>query len=282
MIKTVRSGAVDIAYEQFGRPGDEPLLLVMGLSFQMIWWPEEFCEQLAERGFHVVRFDNRDSGLSSRCPGTKYAARDLAADALAVMDALGWDSAHVAGASLGSAIAQLVAITAPQRVRSLTCIMSGGVGGNWNTLRVLKFGVLAKLAGKRYPPDLEGRTQAQVDVIRAMSSPHRPFEQDRIRRIAAVGAERGGLDNAATQRQFAAGRTTGNLTRQLRQVRMPALIVHGEDDPLIRPVASRDIAAAIPGSRLLVYPQMGHEIPSHLFTVLADEIRSTAAAALGS
>ncbi|MEV4414397.1 alpha/beta hydrolase [Catellatospora sp. NPDC049609] len=279
MIKTVRRGDVDIAYEEFGRPGGEPLLLIMGLSFQMIWWPEEFCEQLAERGFHVVRFDNRDSGLSSRCPGTKYTARDLAADALAVMDELGWASAHVAGASLGSAIAQVVAIDAPQRVRSLTCIMSGGVGGNWNTMRVLKLGALFKLTGKRYPSDLAGRTQAQVDVIRAMSSPHRPFEEERIRRIAAVGAERGGLDNAATQRQFAAGRTTGNLTRQLRRLTMPVLVIHGEDDPLIRPVASRDIAAAIPGSRLLTYPKMGHEIPSDLFTTLADEIHAITKAA---
>lgn len=276
MIKTIRNGDVEIAYEEFGRADGVPLLLIMGLSFQMVWWPEDFCEQLAERGFHVVRFDNRDSGLSSRCAATKYTAQDMASDAFAVMDDLGWESAHVAGASLGSAIAQVVAITAPHRVRSLTCIMSGGVGGAWNTLRVLRLGTLAKLMTKRHQPDREGQIQAQVDVIRAMSSPGHPFDEEWTRRTAAIAAERGGLDNSATQRQFAAGRTTGNLTAKLRQLRMPVLVVHGADDPLIRPRASRDIAAAIPGSRLIVYPAMGHEIPSHLYSTLADEIHALA------
>ncbi|NUT34609.1 MAG: alpha/beta hydrolase [Hamadaea sp.] len=276
MIKNVRNGDVTIAYEEFGQPGGVPLLLIMGLSFQMVWWPEEFCERLAERGFHVARFDNRDSGLSSRCAGRKYTAEDLASDAFAVMDDLGWESAHVAGASLGSAIAQVVALTAPARVRSLTCIMSGGVGGTWNTLRVLRFGTLAKLMTSRHAPDREGQIQAQVDVIRAMSSPHHPFDEEWTRQTAAIAAERGGLDNSATQRQFAAGRTTGDLTSRLRGLRLPVLVVHGEDDPLIRPQASRDIAAAVPGARLIVYPAMGHEIPQHLFGALADEIHTLA------
>jgi pimeloyl-ACP methyl ester carboxylesterase len=278
MIKIVQNGDVSIAYETFGQPGGEPLLLIMGLSFQMVWWPEDFCEHLAERGFHVVRFDNRDSGLSSRCAGTKYTAKDMAGDALAVMDDLGWESAHVAGASLGSAIAQVVAITAPQRVRSLTCIMSGGVGGAWNTLRVLRFGALAKLMTTRHSRDREGRIQAQVDVIRAMSSMKHPFDEEWVRRTAAIAAERGGLDNSATQRQFAAGRTTGDLTSQLRRLGMPALVIHGEDDPLIRPRASQDIASAIPGARLIVYPAMGHNLPSHLYGNLADEIHAIAQA----
>lgn len=278
MIRTARSGDVSIAYEEFGRPDGEPLLLIIGLSFQMVWWPEDFCEQLAERGFHVVRFDNRDSGLSSRCAGTRYTAQDMASDALTVMDALGWESAHVAGASLGSAIAQVVAITAPRRVRSLTCIMSGGLGGAWNTLRVLRFGTLAKLMTRRHSPDREGQIQAQMDVIRAMSSPHHPFEAEWTRRAAATAADRGGLDNAAMQRQFAAGRTTGNLRTPLRGLDMPVLVVHGEDDPLIRPRASRDIASAIRGARLVVYPAMGHEIPRHLYGPLADRIHAIARA----
>jgi pimeloyl-ACP methyl ester carboxylesterase len=272
MIKTASNGGVDIAYEEFGRPGGEPLLLIMGLSFQMIWWPDEFCEMLAERGFHVVRFDNRDSGLSTRCDGGKYTAQDMTADALALMDDLGWDSAHVVGASLGANLAQLVAIEG--RARSLTCIMGGGVayGGLLNTLRVMRFGALMRLMVQRFPDTPEGAARSQIAVIKAMSSPHHPFDTEWVTRTAQVAAERG-IDQKATMRQFAAGRTAGNLTKKLRDLALPTLVIHGEDDPLIRTAASRDVAAAIPGARLIVYPAMGHEIPRYLYTSIVDEIQ---------
>jgi pimeloyl-ACP methyl ester carboxylesterase len=273
MAKTARNGDIEIGYEEFGSPGGQPLLLIMGLTFQMVWWPDEFCEQLAERGFHVVRFDNRDTGLSTRfAKGDKYTARDMVSDATAVMDALGWKSAHIAGASLGAGLAQFLATHEPERVTTLTLIMSGGVGGRLKALRVLQFGVLAKLARQRFGTDREGQIESQMAVIRAMSSAEHPYDEAWVRRTAEIAVDRGGIDPAATQRQTAAGFTTGNQTARLKQLTVPTLVVHGEDDPLIRVRAARELAAVIPGAKLVVYPAMGHEIPAHLFGPLADEI----------
>jgi pimeloyl-ACP methyl ester carboxylesterase len=265
------NGDVKIAYEEFGTPDGAPLLLIMGVSFQMVWWPDEFCELLAQRGFHVARFDNRDTGLSTRYAGNKYTAQDMSDDAVAVMDALGWASAHIVGGSLGATIAQVVAIRRPERVRSLTCLMSGGVGSPWNTLRNVRFGTVVKLAGRRYPAGLEGDIQSQVDTFRVMSSPGHPFEEEWGRRVARVSAERG-VDRRAARRQVAAGRTAGDLRGELRRLTIPALVIHGRDDPLIRPRAGRQLAAAIPGARFVEYPAMGHEMPRHLFGSIVDEI----------
>lgn len=273
MIKTATHGDVRLGYEEFGPVDGEPMLLIMGLTFQMVWWPDEFCRRLGERGFHVVRFDNRDAGVSSRMEGKKYTADDMANDALAVMDDLGWKTAHVVGASMGALIAELV--TLKGRARTLTCIMSGGVGGSLNTLRYMRFGALMKLMPKRFPPTLEGATQSQVAVIRAMSSTRHPFDEEWATSVARVAAERG-VDQKATQRQLAASRTAGNLTKRLNDLRLPTLVIHGEDDPLIRVVAGRELAAAIPGARLVVYPAMGHELPHHLFGAIVDEIAAIA------
>jgi pimeloyl-ACP methyl ester carboxylesterase len=277
MARIARNGDVEIAYEEFGTPGGEPLLLIMGLTFQMVWWPDEFCERLAERGFHVVRFDNRDTGLSTRfAKGDKYTAQDMAADAVAVLDAVGWESAHIVGTSLGAGLAQLLSTSHPERVRTLTAIMSGGVGGMLNGARVIQFGVLLRLARQRFADDRAGQIGTQLAVIRAMSSPKHPFEEEWARRTAEISVDRGGIDPAATQRQTRAGWTTGNLTKKLNQLTIPALVVHGEDDPLIRVRAARQLAGAIPGSKLVVYPAMGHELPTHLFDSLADEIQELA------
>lgn len=270
-----RNGGIELGYEEFGRPGGEPLLLIMGLTFQMVWWPDEFCAELAARGFHVVRFDNRDTGLSTRlAKGDKYTAADMVCDATAVMDALGWKSAHVVGASLGAGLAQWLATHEPSRARTLTLIMSGGVGGRLKALRVIQFGVLARLARQRFGTDREGQIGSQMAVIRAMSSPKHPFDEEWVRATATLAVSRGGIDPAATQRQTAAGFTTGNQTAALRRLSVPTLVVHGEDDPLVRVSAARELAAVIPGSRLVVYPAMGHEIPAHLFEALADEIHA--------
>lgn len=273
MAEKARNGAIELAYEEFGSPGGEPLLLMMGLTFQMVWWPDEFCEQLAKRGFHVVRFDNRDAGLSTRfTKGAKYTAQDMASDATAVMDALGWKSAHIAGVSLGAGLAQFLATHEPQRVKTLTLIMSGGVGGRWNGMRAIQIGVLLKLARQRFGTDREGQIGSQLAVIRAMSSPKHPFDEAWARRTAEIAVDRGGVDPAATHRQNAAGFSTGNQSARLKRLAVPALVVHGEDDPLIRVRAARELAATIPGAKLVVYPAMGHEIPAHLFGPLADEI----------
>lgn len=270
-----RNGDVTIAYEEFG--AGEPLLLIMGLSFQMVWWPDELCELLAQRGFHVVRFDNRDTGLSTRykTPADKYTAQDMADDAVAVMDALGWASANVVGASLGATIAALVAVRQPARVRTLTCIMSGGVGGALNALRTIQFGTVMKLARKRYPAGVEGDVESQVDTFRAMSSPGHPFEEEWSRSVARLAAERG-IDRAATQRQLTAGRTAGSMGADLRRLSVPTLVIHGHDDPLVRPHAGRQLAATIPGARFIEYPAMGHEMPRHLYGAIADEIQGLA------
>jgi pimeloyl-ACP methyl ester carboxylesterase len=277
---TATNGDVRIGYETFGDTGGEPLLLIMGLTFQMVWWPDEFCQLLADRGFHVARFDNRDAGLSTRFSGRRraYTAHDMAGDAIAVMDALGWQSAHLFGGSLGATIAQVIAVEHPARVRTLVCAMCGGVGGSLNTLRFIRLGALARLATKRYPHTREGDVQSLVDTFRAMSSPRHVFEEEWARRTAELSWERG-LDPTATRRQTAAGRTAGNLRARLAELDVPTLVLHGEDDPLIRLRAGRDLAGAVPGARFITYPAMGHELPRAHWESIADEVHRLAKAA---
>jgi pimeloyl-ACP methyl ester carboxylesterase len=287
-IRYAHNGNVSLAYETFGdTAAGKPLLLVMGLDFQMVWWPEEFIARLVDVGFAVVRFDNRDTGLSTcfdaverpnpwkallgRVPPA-YTARDMLDDALAVMDAVDWSSAHVLGGSMGAGIAQALAMENPERVRSLISCMGLPVdAGPLRTLRYIRPGVFRTLARIKPGPSDEAQVEALVAIYRAIASPGYPFPEDWVRQAARLSHQRHPRDPSTTQRQLAAGRA--HRYPPLERITAPTLVISGEADPLIRWQGGRDTAARIPGARFVLYPGMGHAIPYELFGPVVEEIQ---------
>ncbi len=284
-----RNGEVEIAYETFGLPGAEPLLLLSGLDYQMVWWPEALCTALAGLGFHVARFDYRDSGLSTHVSAhlgggpwrallagarrPPYRGQDMVQDILAVMDALGWDSAHLLGVSMGAGMAQLTAMLYPGRVRTLTLVSGVPMGGNpLRMLPYLHLGAFARLAARRYGSGRAEQERMLVNVLRATCTTACPLDEDWARRTAAESYDRHPPDPGARQRQLAAGRATKTPRGALAQISAPTLVIHGEADPLVRPAASRALARSIPGARLVTYPGMGHGLPPALWPPILDEI----------
>jgi pimeloyl-ACP methyl ester carboxylesterase len=282
---------VEVAYETFGDPATgEPLLLIMGLDFQMVWWPDALCEQLVERGFAVVRFDNRDSGLSTKFGSAKkenpflallgrtkpsYTTLNMLYDAIAVMDAVGWKSAHVMGASMGAGLAQALALYHPDRVRTLVCAMGvpadvSGIG----VMGYIKFGVFAKLRRIKPGGSREQQIDSLVEVFRVLASPGYPFPEDWVRSVAEVSHDRSPWDPTSTQRQIAAGRA--QKIPPISGIDVPALVFCGRDDPIIKPKASQDIAARIPGATLVIYPGVGHNLPEELWPDVVTRIAALA------
>lgn len=289
-VKIARNGDVELAYETFGEAGGEPLLLIMGLGQQMLLWPDAFCEALATAGFHVARFDNRDSGLSTAFDGPDdsagrqqwwrallgggtppYSAVDFVDDALAVMDTLGWHCAHIAGASMGSVICQTMAVLHPQRVRSLTTMMTMPASSSFGALRHLRFGPILKMIGRRYTSDREGQVQRLVDVFRLVASPGGSFDETWARDVAERSHDRHPFDPAAERRQLAAGRAT-KLKIDVSTITAPTLIVYGENDPLVRPSGPKALLRQVPGARLVTYPRMGHNLPPHVWAPLVQQM----------
>src|SRR5215469_10795899 len=240
------ANGVELCYQEMGDPDGEPLLLVMGLATQMVAWDEEFCALLAERGFRVVRFDNRDIGRSTRLEsagvpsrldmfvgrrGTApYLLRDMAADTFGLMDHLGIDSAHLVGASMGGMIVQTAAIERPERVRSLTSIMS--TTGN-RRVGHPSFRTYGLLLGKP-PREREAAIERVVKTFRVIGSPGYPFEEERVREIAGRSFDR--VHSAAgVLRQLHAITASGDRTPRLRQLDLPALVIHGKSDILVNP-----------------------------------------------
>jgi pimeloyl-ACP methyl ester carboxylesterase len=292
-ILTARSGDLDIAYEVLGDPGGEPLLLVMGLGAQMVGWPDGFCAELTARGFRVVRFDNRDVGLSTHLDGpvpkrpwsrvpAAYTLADMAGDALAVMDAVGWPAAHVVGASLGGMIAQQLAVSAPERVLSLTSVMSTPSPriGRMRPRTVLTLVRRARRLSRERGPATT--PEAMADFMVAMQevtgSPGHPARrEDHLEMLrVAMARDASGLTGPGAKRQNAAERIAPDLRPALAGVRVPTLVVHGDSDVVIRPEGGRATADAIPGARLVVHPGMGHELPRALWPRLADDVRAVA------
>ncbi len=281
-IARARRDDIEIAYETFGRDDGAPMLLVMGLGMQMLAWPEEFCTELAGRGFAVARFDNRDVGLSTHFrhagapslpmilarPGAtaSYRLADMADDAVAVLDDLGWSSAHVVGVSLGGMIAQTIAIHHPDRVRSLTSIMSTP------TPRIgrAKIRALFALAPRRVHSRDE-LADRMVKVFRVIGSPGYPMNEAWVREIARQSFDRS-HDETGVLRQLAAINASGDRRTGLAGVRVPTLVLHGEADPLIRLTGAQATAAAVSNSRLVTYPVMGHDMPSELWPAMLEEI----------
>lgn len=282
-----RNGDVRIAYESFGDPATgEPLLLIMGLDFQMVWWPDDLCRQLVDRGFAVVRFDNRDTGLSTHFSSPTrrnpwrallgrteraYSLLDMLDDGLAVMDAVGWTSAHVMGGSMGAALAQATALVHPQRVRSLISCMGLPAGiGPLRTLTYLKFGIFPTLARQKPATTADGKIEELVQIYRLLASPGFAFPEDWARETARICQDRSPRDPTTTQRQLAAGR--GVRLPPLSTITVPTLVISGEDDPLVKVKGGRDTAARIPGATLVTYPGMGHDLPRALWPQITARI----------
>lgn len=290
----VEANGITIEYEEFGDRNGRPLLLIMGLGAQMILWHEEFCDQLAAHGYRVIRFDNRDAGKSTwfghlgvpdvmgavtaalaRQPvAAPYLLRDMATDAVGLLDALRIDSADIVGASMGGMIAQTVAIDFPSRVRSLTSIMSST--GN-PELPPASPGALAVLLAPP-PTTREESIERSVTVFRTIGSPGFPFDEAGVRERAERSYERG-FNPAGTVRQLVAILASGSRTEALRSVDTPALVIHGKDDPLVPLAAGQDTAAAIPGAELLAIDGMGHDMPRALWPRLVEAIGTVVARA---
>jgi pimeloyl-ACP methyl ester carboxylesterase len=290
-IRYARNGDVSIAYETFGDPAEgEPLLLIMGLDFQMVWWPDAFCHALVASGFSVVRFDNRDCGLSTHFHSAErqspwralwgrtepaYTALDMVDDALAVMDAVGWPSATVMGGSMGAALAQAMALLHPERVRALVSCMGLPVdAGPLRTMSYIKLGIFPRLMRIRPGGTREGQIDALVSIFREMASPGFPFPQEWARQAAGISHDRSPRDPTSTQRQLAAGRA--QKFPPLSAVTAPTLVIAGEDDPLIRTRGGRDVAARIPHARFVSYPGMGHNLPEELWGDVIEHVRAVA------
>jgi pimeloyl-ACP methyl ester carboxylesterase len=288
--KTARVGDVELAYETFGDPADPAMLLVMGLATQMLGWHEDFCAQLAGRGFRVIRFDNRDIGRSTKLkrypPPTTgellrrdrraahYSLVDMAADGIGLLDQLGIERAHVVGASMGGMIAQETAINFPDRVLSLCSMMS-------NTGSMLSgqpaFGLYATLL-RPSPRERSAAIEHAVRVFSDIGSPG--FERDELelRDVIARSYDRG-HDPSGPARQLAAIIAGGNRTDRLRQLRVPTLVIHGTSDRLVRPSGGRAVARAIPGARLVEIEGMGHDLPRGAWPRIIDAIVANAARA---
>jgi pimeloyl-ACP methyl ester carboxylesterase len=288
------SNGIRLCYETFGERSNPPMLLIMGLAAQMIVWDDEFCLRLADRGFWVIRFDNRDIGESTRFPNARaprfaellfaqatglrfrvpYTLRDMADDAAGLLDALGVARAHVVGASMGGAIAQELAIAHPARVRSLTSIMSSTGDPKLPGPRPK---ALARL-GKKVPLDRAGYVREYVTTWSIIAGDHFPFDADRTARQGAAGYDRG-INPPGVSRQMMAIVASANRTRALRELRVPTLVIHGTADPLVPDAGGRATAAAIPGAQLLLIEGMGHSFPREVWPTIIDAIARHAAQA---
>ena len=276
-------GDVELCYETFGDASDPAMLLIMGLGTQMIAWPEGFCAALVERGFHVIRYDNRDVGRSTRfddvAPPTPlqllrrrprrlaYTLDDMADDGVGLLDHLSIDAAHLVGASMGGMIAQLLAGRHPERALSLASIMSstGSVWSGRPAMRVYPFFLRRPAAGK------EAFVERMVRLFRVVGSPAFDRDEHALREMAALSFDRG-ADAAGTARQLAAIMAAGNRTAAVGRITAPTLVIHGTADRLIAPSGGRVTARAIAGSRLVLIHGMGHDLPRGAWPQIVDGI----------
>lgn len=267
-----RNGDVELAYELVHDAPGHPILLLGGNVTQMIHWPDELLAALAARGFQAARFDHRDSGRSTHCADLpRYALRDMADDAVAVLDALGWSSAHLLGPSLGGMVGQVVAVHHAHRVRSLTSISAApwwGLRFNRPRLRTLLrlVPVLASRPGGR-----EQAIEQTVRIFRLMTTPEYPVDEAWLRDVTARAYDIA-HDPAAGMRQQAACKASGDRRAELARVTAPTLVVHGDRDPMQSLRSGRATAAAIPGARLRILPGVGHLVPPRLWPSILDDL----------
>lgn len=284
------SDDIDICFQTFGDPASPALLLVMGLGGPMTWWDPVFCQKLADRGFHVIRYDNRDTGRSSRARGRvtrrdivqaalgrptrpPYTLVDMAHDGIALLDHLGHEAAHVVGVSMGGMIAQTMALHFPDRVRSLTSIMSstGRRFVGWQDPRLLPM-LLARRSSREAYIETSGR------LWKLIGSPLYPDTTETVRQRAAETYDRG-VSRAGVARQMVAILTQPDRTRDLRELDVPTLVIHGLSDRMVHVSGGRATARAVAGAELLLVPGMGHDVPEKLHDDFVEAIARTAAKA---
>ena len=288
--RNVGPARIDIAYERLGDPGKPPVVLVMGLGAQLIGWPDGLCAELVARGLFVIRFDNRDAGesthLASAPPPNMFAAlagdtssaaytlSDMAGDAVGLLDALGIESAHFVGASLGGFVAQTIAIEHPRRVRSLTSIMSSTGDRRVGQPHAE---ALALFAGVP-PTTREQVVQRMREASRVLGSPGYDRDVDALAERTGRAFDRG-YDPLGLARQAVAVLASGDRTARLRELSVPALVIHGAADRMCDVSGGHATAAAVPGAELVLIEGMGHDLPRALWPQLADRIAALVARA---
>ncbi len=281
------ANGIEIEYETFGPENGRPLLLIMGLGGQLLMWDDEFVERLAARGHRVVRYDNRDVGLSTKFDhagvpnvielmqraqqglplSVPYTLADMADDAAALIAGLGWSAAHVVGASMGGMIAQTLAYRHPERVATLTSIMSSTGNPSVPPARPEAMAILTQTP----PPDRAGNIEAAVATWKVLGGKGFPFDAERIRRRAARLYDRSYAPTGSA-RQLAAILAHGSRVERLRGVRAPTLVIHGLDDGLVHVEGGRDTAKSIAGAQLLEIEGMGHDMPPGVWPKLVGAI----------
>lgn len=284
------TNGLELEYETFGNQEDPAVLLVIGFAQQLLAWDVGFCRQLADRGFYVIRFDNRDVGLSTKMtslgrpsipaifggdPSTvTYGIEDMAEDAAGLISALGVGSAHVVGVSMGGMIAQALAIRHPDRVKSLVSIMSTTGDPSVGQQTPAAFAALAQ----RPPTEREEYIEHGLRVWQVLRSPGFPHDDARTRALVAAAYDRSFFPEGAV-RQFAAILTQRDRTKALRDLKVPVAVIHGADDPLIDKSGGEATASAVPGATLTIVPGMGHDLPVAMWTKIIEAIVETASRA---
>ena len=284
-----RVGDLDICYETFGDPGDPAMLLIMGLGTQMVAYHDDFCAELAGRGFFVIRHDNRDIGrsthldaapvpsfvqLAKRDRRSPYTLADMAGDSVGVLDALGIEQAHIVGTSMGGMIAQTIAIRSPERTLSLVSIMSNTGDFFHGQPALTMYAVLLKPS----PRERDGFIEHAVEMFSKIGGTGFPPEVEDLREIASLSYDRG-HDARGSQRQLWAIVADRDRAPELRKLTVPATVIHGAQDKLVRPSGGRATARAIPGARLVEIPGMGHGLPRGAWPAIIGAIADTAARA---
>jgi pimeloyl-ACP methyl ester carboxylesterase len=280
------ANGIELEYQTFGDPGDQPLVLIAGLATQMISWQERFCELLASRGFFVIRFDNRDVGLSTWMEAAgppdigaafrgeghpAYQLDDMAADVTGLLDSLGIPAAHLVGASMGGFIAQLVAINHPDRVLSLTSIMSGPGGSD----EVAPTPEGAAVLVVPPPATREERIEVAMTIHRTLAGADDQLEDGEERARAERSVDRAYYPSGVGRQLVAIMAASSRLDR-LKHLRVPTLVFHGTDDVLVPVENGRLVAGAVPGARLIEVEGMGHDIPERVWSDLADAVEELA------
>jgi pimeloyl-ACP methyl ester carboxylesterase len=282
-----RTNGIEIAYDTFGHPSNPPLLLIMGLGVQMVVWDDTFCELLAARGYWVIRFDNRDVGLSTNLSragvpsipeiieaqsrrepvNVPYTLNDMADDAIGLFDALGIESAHVVGLSMGGMIGQIMALRFPGRIKTLTSVMSTTGDPNLPPPQPEALSVLVI----PIPPERSAYIEGWLTVWRILSGPQIPVEEHLARRWAELSHERG-LNPTGFLRQMAAVIASGSRKDALKDLTVPTLVLHGDADPLVPVECGIDTANSISGAKLRIIEGMGHTLPEAVWPTVIDAI----------
>ncbi|CAN5589581.1 alpha/beta hydrolase [soil metagenome] len=284
----VKANGIEIEYETAGNKADPALLLVMGLGAQLTVWPDSLFQGLAKQGFHVIRFDNRDTGLSTDfgsagvpnlvaavqkvMKGEKldapYLLKDMAADAIGLLDALAIERAHMVGASMGGMIVQIIAAQHPERTASMVSIMStSGRRG----LPQGKPEALAMLSAQPEGPAREQLVAHGLKLRRAIAGPGYPSPEAELRAFVEKNLDRRWYPEGST-RQYLSVLASGDRVEMLKTVKVPTLVLHGEDDPLLPVECGRDVAALVPGSEITTYPGWGHDFTGAMIPAVIDRI----------